>query len=260
MPKIVTWNVNSIRARLPIVVDWVKANNPDILLLQETKTEADKFPRSEFEELGYNIAVVGQKSYNGVAIMAKRPIEDIQTTLPGDSHDDEARYIEAVVDNMRVASIYVPNGREVDSEKYHYKLEFLNRLYDHVQTLLSYEEIFIIAGDYNIAPTDDDVHDPKAKKGQLHCSQPERSHLNKIMHLGLTDASRLFHPADSPSGRELYSWWDYRAGSWQNNAGMRIDLMLLSPQAADKIKASGIDAEPRALPKASDHTPVWSII
>ncbi len=259
MIKVVTWNVNSIKARLPIVIDWVKENNPDVLLLQETKTEDKNFPAMEFEDLGYNVAVVGQKSYNGVAIFAKRPIEDVLTKLPGDPSDSEARYIEAVVGNIRVASIYVPNGREVGSERFIYKLEFLNRLYARANELLTYEEAFVLGGDYNIAPADDDVYDPKAKEGALHCSQLERIHLRKIMHLGLTDAIRVSFPPATPAGRELFSWWDYRAGSWQNNEGMRIDLLVLSPQATDRLKASGIDTNPRSLPKASDHTPVWGL-
>ena len=260
MTKIATWNVNSVRARLPIVLDWIRNNKPDVLLLQELKTEDKNFPKEEFEDLGYNIAIVGQKSYNGVGIISKSPIEDVITQLPGDSDDQEARYIEAVTANIRVASIYVPNGHEIGSEKFTYKLQFLERLYKHVNELLSYEEIFVLGGDYNIAPENDDVYDPKAKEGSLHCSQPERDSLRKIINLGLTDSIRALYPSQGSSGKDMYSWWDYRAGSWQNNEGMRIDLLLLSPQGADKLEASGIDTQPRGLPKASDHTPVWSII
>ena len=255
--KIATWNVNSIKARMPVVLNWLQAANPDIVLLQEIKTVKETFPTGPISHLGYNLAIVGQKSYNGVAILSKRPIEDVVTELPGDSNDDQARYVEAVVGDIRVASIYVPNGSEIGSEKFAYKLKFLDRLYEHVQQLLTYEEAFILGGDYNIAPNDDDVYDPEAWKGKLHCSQVERAQLRKLEYLGLTDVTRALHPATTPKGQELYSWWDYRAGSWQGNKGLRIDLLLASPQAADRLEDSDIDKSPRGKPKASDHTPVW---
>lgn len=257
MPKIAAWNVNSINARLDITVGWLKAFQPDIVLLQETKVVAEGFPAVPFEDLGYNVAVSGQKSYNGVAILAKKPIEDIITSLPGDDEDLQARYIEAVVGDVRVASIYVPNGQEIGSGKFAYKLSFLERLYAHTQTLLTYEEAFVLGGDFNIAPADEDIYDPKLWEGRLHCSLPERAHLRKIMYLGLTDALRALHPADTREGQELYSWWDYRSGGWQRNQGLRIDLLLLSPQAADRLQKAGIDSSVRALDKPSDHAPVW---
>lgn len=255
--KIATWNVNSIKARLPAVTAWLQKANPDVVLLQEIKSTAQTFPYGALSHLGYNIEVVGQKTYNGVAILSKRPIEDVVCQLPGDEHDAQARYIEAVIGDVRVASVYVPNGQEVGSEKFTYKLAFLQRLHTHLQHLLTYEEAFVIGGDYNVALNDADVYDPQARRGKLLFSLPERAGLRQILNLGLTDATRALHPADQPSGQELYSWWDYRAGSWQNNTGMRIDYLLLSPQAADRLEASDVDKAVRGRPKASDHAPVW---
>jgi exodeoxyribonuclease-3 len=255
--KIASWNVNSINVRLEMALTWLKSFQPDIVLLQETKGVTESFPSMAFEDLGYNVVVFGQKSYNGVAILAKSPIEDIVTSLPGDDQDQEARYIEAVVGGLRVASVYVPNGQEIGSEKFEYKLRFLDRLYEHTKVLLNYGESLILGGDYNIAPADEDVHDPKALEGCLHCSLPERAHLRKLMNLGLTDALRALYPAETPEGQDLYSWWDYRSGGWHRNQGLRIDLLLLSPQAADRLQKAGIDKSVRGLPKPSDHAPVW---
>lgn len=257
MTMIATWNVNSVRARLEGLLKWLQTAKPDIVLLQETKVADDQFPREEIEDLGYNLAIHGQKSYNGVAILAKKPIEDVVRGLPGNDSDDMARYIEAVVGDVRVASVYVPNGKEIGSEAFDYKLKFLNHLYDYAQNLLTFEEAFVIGGDYNVAPEDDDVYDPKAWKGKLHCSQEERAHIRQLEHLGLTDITRILNPANTAEGKDLYSWWDYRSRGWDRNAGLRIDLLLCSPQAVDRIKASGIDTNPRGEPKASDHTPVW---
>jgi len=257
MTIIATWNVNSIRARLPVVVDWLKAATPDIVLLQEIKTVRETFPFEEIEDLGYNIALVGQKAYNGVAILAKRPIEDVLDHLPGNEDDPSARYIEAVVGDVRVASIYVPNGQEVGADQYYYKLRFLEHLRNHAKQLLNYGEAFVLGGDYNIAPKDEDVYDPKLWKDRIHCSLPERDHLRQIENLGLTDLTRALHPASSKSGQDLYSWWNYRTRAWDTNSGLRIDLLLASPQAVDRLEASGIDTNPRDVPKTSDHAPVW---
>lgn len=257
MPMIATWNVNSIRARLPVVIDWLQNARPDIVLLQEIKCVDEQFPHEEIGDLGYNIALVGQKAYNGVAILAKSPIEDVVKGLPGNEEDESARYIEAVVGDVRVASIYVPNGQEVGADQYYYKLKFLERLRDHARQLLTYEEAFVLGGDYNIAPQDEDVYDPKLWKDKIHCSLPEREHLRAIEYLGLTDLTRALHPAGSTTGKDLYSWWNYRTRAWDTNSGLRIDLLLASPQAVDRLEASGIDTDPREAPKASDHTPVW---
>ncbi len=250
--KIATWNVNSIRARLPAALEWLGEASPDVVLLQETKTVDEGFPEAEIGELGYNVAVHGQKSYNGVAILAKRPIEDVARGLPGDDEDIQARYIEAVVDGVRVASIYLPNGNPVDSEKFPYKLRWMERLHDHARGLLEYDEAFVLGGDYNIAPADGDVYDPDGWADDALCRPESRARFRAILHLGLTEAYRALH---GEAG--AYSFWDYQSGRWPRDQGLRIDHLLLSPQAADRLEACDIDRGPRGKPKASDHTPVW---
>jgi len=250
--KIATWNVNSIKARLPNVLKWLRDAAPDIVLLQETKTTDDAFPGLEIGDLGYNFAAAGQKSYNGVAVLSKRPIDVLETTLPGNGADIQARYIEAFTGNIRVASIYLPNGNPVDTEKFVYKLAWMERLYGHVISLLASEEPFVLGGDYNVAPDDGDVYDPARWQGDALCRPETRAAYRKIVHLGLTDALRAVSPE---TGR--YTWWDYRGGSWDQDQGLRIDHLLLSPQAADRLEDSGIDRIPRGWEKASDHTPVW---
>lgn len=251
MKTFVSWNINSIRVRLPSFLPWLKERGPDVVLLQETKVMDDQFPREEIENLNYNIATYGQKTYNGVAILSKYPIEDITRGIPG-FEDDQARYIEAVVKGVRVASVYVPNGMEVGSDKYQYKLNFLKHLYTHTQELLTYDEAFLLGGDFNIAPADQDVYDPQEWYEKILCSTPEREGLRSLMYLGLTDALRALHPQE----KDLYTWWDYRGGAWQNNEGLRIDHFLLSPQAADCLKEAFVDKDVRSLEKASDHAPV----
>ena len=249
--KIITWNVNSIGARLQHLLAYLKDQAPDIALLQETKTVNENFPRMEIEDLGYNIAIHGQKSYNGVAILSKYPIEDIMTTLPGDANDIEARYIEAVVKDFRLASVYVPNGMEVGHDKFRYKLKFLERLRDHAQTLLQYNEKLVLGGDYNVAPQAIDTYDP-SNDGAICYHPAERSRFHAIEYLGLTDAFRAANPE-----KQKFSWWDYRAGAFQQNKGLRIDHLLLSAEAADSLKSCDIDTTLRVLDKPSDHTPVW---
>ena len=251
--KIATWNVNSVRARLPRVLEWLGSAAPDVALLQEIKTVAEGFPELEIGDLGYNVAVCGQKSYNGVAILSKPPIEDVLTRLPGDDADDQARYIEAVVGGVRVASIYLPNGNPVDSPKFAYKLGWMERLYDHVGELLGLEEAFVLGGDYNVAPEDRDVYDPAAWAGDALCRPETRARYRAVVHLGLTDAYRALHP----DAAGAYTFWDYQKGRWQRDEGLRIDHLLLSPQAADRLDACDIDRAPRGGDKASDHTPVW---
>ncbi len=250
--KIATWNVNSIKARLPRVLDWLVEAAPDVVLLQETKTVAEGFPELEIGDLGYNVAVAGQKTYNGVAILAKRPIEDVVTALPGDDDDAEARYIEAVVGDVRVASIYLPNGNPVDSAKFPYKLRWMERLYRHARDLLAFDEAFVLGGDYNVAPTDDDVYDPAAWADDALCRPDSRAAFRKIVFLGLTEAYRALH-----AGPGAYSFWDYQKGRWPRDEGLRIDHLLLSPQAADRLEACDIDRGPRGKERPSDHTPVW---
>lgn len=250
--KIATWNVNSIKSRLPHVTAYLKEVSPDALLLQELKSQEENFPGSEIEDLGYNFAIVGQKTYNGVAIIAKQPIEVEQRCLPGDSADEQARYIEAIVGKVRVASIYLPNGNPIDTDKFPYKLAWMDRLINHVRTLLTYEETLVLAGDYNVCPTDDDVYDPDGFAGDALCHPETRSRFRILCYLGLTEALRAQHPQLG-----LYTFWDYQAGCWNKNQGLRIDHLLLSPQAADRLITTGVDKGPRGKEKPSDHTPVW---
>ena len=261
--KIATWNVNSIKARLPRVLEWLAAFQPDVALLQEIKTTEEAFPALEIGDLGYNVAVAGQKTYNGVAILSKIPIEVELTALPGGDTDDQARYIEALITGkgksvVRVASIYLPNGNPTrdesgkDSDKYRYKLKWMERLTIHVRQLLKTEDVFVLGGDYNVCPTDDDVYDPKAFADDALCRSESRARFRALVYLGLTDAIHALNPAP-----HQYSYWDYQRGAWQKDDGLRIDHLLLSPQAADRLKASGIDKKPRGKEKASDHTPVW---
>ena len=256
--KIATWNVNSIKARLPRVLEWLGEFQPDVALLQEIKCVDEDFPGLEIGDAGYNVATSGQKSYNGVAILSKRPIEVERRALPGDESDEQARYIEALIGDVRVASIYLPNGNPTrdddgkDSDKYRYKLKWMERLRAHAGELLAMEDAFVLGGDYNICPTDGDVYDAAAFADDALCRQESRKRFRAIQHLGLTDAFRTF---DGAPGR--YSYWDYKAGAWQKDNGLLIDHLLLSPQAADRLKAAGIDRTPRGKEKASDHTPVW---
>jgi exodeoxyribonuclease III len=250
--RIATWNVNSIKARLPRVLEWLKEANPDVVLLQELKTVDDAFPRMEIEDLGYNVESHGQKTYNGVAILSKRPIEDVERGLPGDDSDEQARYIEATIGTVRVASIYLPNGNPIDTEKFPYKLGWMDRLVDHTKSLLSVEECFVLGGDYNVCPEDIDCYAPERFTNDALCQPESRSKYREMIYLGLTDAYRVQHP-----NVVAYSYWDYTAGAWQKDNGVRIDHLLLSPQAADRLQSTGIDKDPRGKERPSDHTPVW---
>ena len=250
--RIATWNVNSVNVRLPHVTAYLREASPDVLLLQELKSTEDRFPHAETEDVGYHVAIVGQKTFNGVAILAKQPIEVEQRTLPGDSTDAHARYIEAVIGAVRVASIYLPNGNPVDSEKFPYKLAWMDRLIDRAEDLLGQEECFLMGGDYNVIPTDDDVYDAKAFADDALCQPESRARLRTMLNMGLTDAFRAYNTQP-----HAYSYWDYQRGAWQKDHGLLIDHILLSPRAADRLVASGIDRGPRGKEKASDHTPVW---
>ena len=257
MVKIATWNVNSVKSRLSHLVDYLRSDDaPDVLLLQELKCMTEAFPYMEVEDTGYNVAVHGQKTYNGVAIISKYPIEDVLKGLPGDDLDEQARYIEAVIslDNsaIRVASIYVPNGQSPDSDKFQYKMKFFDRLYNHTQNLLKHDEALILGGDYNVAPSPIDVFDPSRLEGTVCFHADERKKLRALTGLGLTDAYRAVN-----DNKQQFSWWDYRGGSWQNNKGMRIDHLLLSPEAADLMTDSDVFTPLRDKEKPSDHTPVW---
>ncbi|MBT5414146.1 MAG: exodeoxyribonuclease III [Rhodospirillaceae bacterium] len=256
MIKIATWNVNSIKARLPNALAWLESAAPDVVLLQETKCLEENFPDMEIGDLGYNTAVVGQKSYNGVAILSKHPLTVEHRALPGDESDEQARYVEAIVEcgerPVRVASIYLPNGNPTDTEKFPYKLGWMERLVDHAQGLMDLEECFVLGGDYNVCPTDADVYDPEGWRDDALCHPETRRRFRTLVNLGLTDAFRTLHPE-----LHRYSFWDYQAGRWQKDEGLRIDHLLLSPQAADRLAEAEIDKAPRGRPKASDHTPVW---
>lgn len=252
--RIATWNVNSVKARLLHVLDWLKNDRPDIALLQELKCTEDTFPKMEVEELGYNLAIHGEKTYNGVAILSKFPLSDITRGLPENVADTQSRYIEVVVNlpkgALRVASVYVPNGQDAESEKFQYKLAFLKKLHAHLQTLLTYDEAIIIGGDYNIAPADIDVHNPKLWHGSVLTHEAVRRAFRALTHLGYYDAYRLLHEDNG------FSWWDYRNNAFANDDGLRIDHLLLNAQAADKLTSCAVERKLRALDKASDHTPV----
>lgn len=259
--QIATWNVNSINARLPAVLKWLAEAKPDVACLQEIKTVDDAFPREEIEALGYNIQTHGQKSYNGVAILSKLPIEEVIPGLPGDETDEQARYIEAVISGpqgpFRVASIYLPNGNPVMDDagqltaKYEYKLNWMRRLKDHAAMLLKYEEPLILTGDYNVIPEAKDVHDPAAWQGDAAFRPETHAAWRALLNLGLTET---FEHLDGREGQ--YTFWDYQRGAWQNNMGIRIDHLLLSPQAADKLTGFRIDKDVRDGVKPSDHVPV----
>ncbi len=250
--RIATWNVNSVKARLAHLLAWLDAAKPDIVCLQEIKCIAAEFPALEIKGLGYHAEIVGQRSYNGVALLSKVPARDVVTALPGDPGDEQARYVEATIGDLRVASLYLPNGNPVGTDKYTYKLAWMRRLQAHARKLLDEEKPFILAGDYNVAPTDADVYDPVAWQDDALCRPESRARFRALLNLGLTDAFRVFHAEP-----HRYSFWDYQAGRWYRDEGLRIDHLLLSPHAADRLRAADIDKEPRGKDKASDHTPVW---
>ena len=251
--KIASWNINSVRARLPLLVEWLKQAGPDVLLLQEIKCQDKDFPEGELGDLGYNIAVFGQKSYNGVAILSRQPIEDVMRGLPGDEGDEQARYIEATIGRFRIASIYLPNGNPVDSDKYPYKLAWMARLRAHARALTLNDEIAVLGGDYNVCPTEVDLYDPKGWENDALYKPESRAAFRSIIYEGYIDAFRALNPA----AKHRYTFWDYQAGAWQKDNGLRIDHMLLNPLAADRLVACDIDKSPRAREKASDHTPIW---
>mgnify|MGYP000483165229 CR=1 FL=1 len=251
MTTIATWNVNSVKARLGNVLEWVDAALPDVLLLQEIKCEAEAFPRLEFETRGYACLAVGQKSYNGVALLARAPIEDPVTALPGDAEDGQARYVEATVGGIRVASIYLPNGNPVESDKFPYKLAWMDRLRAHVGGRRFDDMPLVLGGDYNVIPEAIDCYDPAAWEGDALFRPESRAKFRALENLGLTDAFRALH-----AGKGHYTFWDYQRGAWQHDHGIRIDHFLINGRAADRLRECEIDRGPRAREKASDHTPV----
>jgi exodeoxyribonuclease-3 len=254
--RIATWNVNSIKQRVDNLATWLKEREPDIVCLQETKCVDDAFPREPLEALGYNVAVHGQKTFNGVAILSKLPFDEVTPRLPGDDDDDHARFIEAVVSTksgaLRIASIYLPNGNPPDTDKYPYKLKWMDRLFHYARERMALEEPLVLAGDYNAIPTSADVYNPAAWIGDALYLPKTRAKWRALRDLGLADAIRAV--SDSPG---LFTFWDYQAGAWQKNNGIRIDHVLLSPQATDRLESAGIDKHVRGWEKPSDHVPVF---
>ena len=253
--RIATWNVNSINARLETVLGWFESASPDVACLQEIKCVDEKFPAEAFERLGYNVAVHGQKTYNGVAMLSKTPLEDVRRGLPGnDGSDEHARYIEAVVSGptpVRVCGIYLPNGNPIGTEKFTYKLSWMARLQAHARDLLKLEEPLVICGDYNVIPEPEDADKPEGWLGDALFQPESRGAFRALKNLGLTDA--YMQMDGTPGG---YTFWDYQAGAWQRNHGIRIDHHLLSSQAADRLKACDIHRDVRGGEKPSDHVPV----
>ncbi len=248
--KIASWNVNSLRVRLSHILSWLETNQPSVLGLQETKVTDDLFPQQALAEAGYEVVYAGQKTYNGVALMAKRAPVDIVTDLPG-FEDPQRRVLAATVDKFRIINLYVPNGQAVGTEKYEYKLNWLLALRDFLEDQLKEHENIVVMGDFNIAPEDRDVHNPKAWEGSVLCSEPERAALRKIADLGFVDTFRLFEQKEN-----TFSWWDYRAAAFRRNLGLRIDLILASPPLEPACTRSIVDCEPRTWDKPSDHAPV----
>jgi len=250
--KIATWNVNSIRARAERAEAWLDRMRPDVLCLQETKVQDDLFPREIFESRGYTLEVFGQKTYNGVAIASLLPLTDVSRGLPGDGDDAQKRIIEATVSGVRVVNIYVPNGFEPDSEKFAYKMDWLRRLRSHLEDRYDAErDEVLMLGDFNIAPEDRDLHDPEARRGKILFHPDEHARLRELLEWGMVDVFRLHHDEAG-----LYSWWDYRAGKFARDLGMRIDLLLATEPLAARCVATEIDREERKGPKPSDHAPV----
>ncbi|MBU2581032.1 MAG: exodeoxyribonuclease III [Alphaproteobacteria bacterium] len=254
--KIATWNINGVKARFETTLTWLKETSPDIACFQEIKSVDENFPREAFEDAGYHLETHGQKGFNGVAILSKRPLEDVTRRLPGDTADEQARYIEATVSTdggaVRVACLYLPNGNPIQTEKFGYKLAWMQRLEDRIGELLADEMPLVVAGDYNVIPVPQDARNPDAWKDDALFQPESRAAFRRLLNLGLTDAIRATLPEP-----DTYTFWDYQAGAWQKNNGIRIDHMLLSPQAADRLEHAGIDKETRGWEKPSDHVPVW---
>jgi exodeoxyribonuclease-3 len=248
--KLAAWNVNSLNVRLPHVIEWLKTHQPDALCLQELKMEDAKFPLAAFDEIGYNAVFNGQKTYNGVAIISRARPEDVSKDIPG-YEDQQKRVIAATIEGIRIVCAYIPNGQAVDSEKYQYKLQWLAAMQAYMrEAIATYGDVALL-GDYNIAPDDRDVHDPKAWEGQVLCSVPERDAFRAFVALGMVDSFRLFEQAE-----KSYSWWDYRMNGFKRNLGLRIDHILLTAGLAARCSSSIIDVDPRKLDRPSDHAPV----
>ena len=250
MWTIASWNVNSLKVRLPQVLQWLDTHRPDVLALQETKTQDENFPVQAFHETGYQVAFSGQKTYNGVAVASRKPAQVLHTGLPG-LDDPQKRVLCALVDDVCVLNLYVPNGSEVGSDKYAYKLDWLARLEEFTADLLRRHDNLVLLGDFNITPADADVQNPEEWRDRIHCSKPERDALAGLLAHGFTDTFRLFEQE-----QHSFSWWDYRAGDFARNRGLRIDLVLASNALSRHCADSWIDIVPRRQQRPSDHTPV----
>jgi exodeoxyribonuclease-3 len=250
MLKIASWNVNSLNVRLPQVLAWSQVAHPDVLALQETKLTDDRFPESELRDAGYNSVFSGQKTYNGVAILSRQGASDAVTDIPG-LDDPQRRILAATIGGVRIVNLYVVNGSEVGSEKFSYKMHWLERVTDWLAGELEQHRELVVLGDFNIAPDDRDVHDPEAWREKILCSTPERKALQRMLDLGLHDTFRLF---DQEEG--IFSWWDYRMNMFKRKMGLRIDLVLASESMAGRCRASYVDIEPRGQERPSDHAPV----
>ena len=249
--KLATWNVNSLAVRLPQVLDWLAAQQPDVLVLQETKLTDDKFPRAEIEAAGYRVHWFGQKTYNGVALLSKSEATDVVRNIPGFA-DELARVITATVDGVRIVGGYFPNGQAPGSDKFEYKMQWLRGLRDWLHEEIAVHPKLVLMGDFNIAPEDRDVYDPVAWAGQIHCTPEERGHFQQLCALGLVDAFRRF---EQPP--KSWSWWDYRNLAFRKNQGLRIDIILVSEALKGDVRECVIDKMPRKNERPSDHAPVW---
>jgi len=255
--RIATWNVNSVKQRRDNLLAWLGERGPDLVCLQETKCVDEAFPRDDIEALGYNVACHGQKAFNGVALLSRLPFDEVTARLPGDAGDDHARFIEAVVSTkggaLRIACLYLPNGNPPASEKYSFKISWMERLTRYARERLAFEEPFILAGDFNVIPEDRDARNPAAWAGDALALPETRRRFRALLNLGFTDAVRAVSDGPGP-----FTFWDYQAGAFQKNDGIRIDHLLLSPQASDRLAAVGVDRHVRAWEKPSDHVPVWA--
>ena len=248
--KVASWNVNSLKVRLPQVEKWLAMRGPDIVGLQETKLPDENFPREALEQAGYHVAFSGQKTYNGVALLSREPLRDIVTDIPG-LDDPQRRILGATIGDLRVLNLYVVNGQTVGSDKYDYKLRWLEAVRDYIAADLREHENYIVMGDFNIAPDDRDVHDPELWRNRVLVSEPERAALREILALGFEDTFRLHEQPE-----QVFSWWDYRQAAFRRNRGLRIDLILASEPLARRCVSSSVDREPRTWERPSDHAPV----
>lgn len=249
--KIATWNINSISVRLPHVLEWLKTNKPDVLCLQETKSKDEKFPAAAFHELGYRAEIFGQATYNGVATLSRAEVGEIQRGFLGDAEDAQRRLLAATINGVKIVNVYIPNGSEVGSDKYRFKLDWLAKLRKFLDEQCDPQQPLVLCGDFNIAPEDRDVHDPKLWAGQILCSDAERAALQVIENWGLIDVFRQHHEDDG-----IFSWWDYRGGGFPKNHGLRIDHLWATESLAEQCVAVWIDKAPRAMERPSDHAPV----